>query len=202
MLRNLMRLAAGSVFLGVLLLANAPASASYVYYSAELDVYNSSNAIIDTTGPVLASQAVSGTLYEIPDGSLANSLQFGNADSLSTGGNSNGPYYSTLGVIYTGSSYVLGFSWDPTGNDPYGSFANNFYTYASPPTQGTYSYSMTQFLSSSALSAGDTAALVFTAVQPAATPEPASIVLLGMGGCAFAGYRRFGRRKALGASAS
>jgi hypothetical protein len=156
-----------------------------------LNVYNSGGTIIDSVS-VTEAATVSGTFYEIANTSLANAGAYGLASSLSTGGSSGGPYFSTFGVLFDGSNFYLGFSWDPTGNDPYGSFANTFYSYASPPTQATYSYTATAYLSPTLISAGDTAALVLTA-QP--VPEPASIALLATGGFVLTGFTRLRRKK-------
>lgn len=189
MRKKFARLLTGVLAVGVLLAAGSHASAGYQYTSATLNVYNSAGAVI-ASASVTEAAAVSGTLYEISgSSSLTNSLEFGNATGLTPGGNANGPYYVTFGVIYTGSAFVLGFSWDPTGNDPNGSFANNYSNYDNPPVQATYTYSATYLLSSSALSAGDTAAFVLNATPTVAAPEPASLALLATGGLALAGFR-------------
>lgn len=178
----------------VLLLANSSASAAFQYVSAALNVYNSTGGLIDTVS-VTEAAATNGTLYEISDTTIANSLEFGNATALTTGGSSGGPYFVTFGVIDTGSSFVLGFSWDPTGNDPYGSFANNFSSYANPPTQMTYTFDATYLLAV----AGDTASFVLTAAPVVtATPEPASLAMLATGVCMLTGFGRLRRKNVAG----
>ena len=193
--RKFARLAGCLLSAGAFLLAGSSASAGYQYTSAELDVFNSSNALIAQVS-VTAAATVSGNIYEIPNSSLANDLQYGNATSLSTAASAAGPYFVTFGVVDTGSSFVLGFSWDPTGNDPYGSFANNYSAYANPPTQATYDYSATYLLSAAALSAGDTAVFQLNAAPLAtAAPEPASLAMLATGGFLVTAFGRLRRKR-------
>lgn len=193
MRKKFARVLTGLMAVGALLVASSSASAAYQYTSATLYVYNSNSAVI-ASATVSESAAVSGTLYEIANSALANSLQYGNATGLTPGGNANGPYYLTFGVIYTGSTFVLGFSWDPTGNDPNGQYANFYANYDNPPVQPTYTYSATYLLSTTALSAGDTAALVLTATPAIASPEPGTLALLASGGLALTAFRRLRRK--------
>jgi hypothetical protein len=187
--RSFTRVLACILTLGGLAFAPSSASAAFQYVSAELDVFNSSNAIIASSS-VTAAAATNGTLYEIANTALANSIQFGNATSLSTGGSAAGPYFVTFGVVSDGG-FKLAFSWDPTGNDPYGSFSGNYLAYANPPTQATYTFNASYLLSSTALAAGDHASFILTAV---AVPEPASLALLATGGFAIASFGRFRRK--------
>jgi hypothetical protein len=176
-------------------LAAGPASAGFAYTSAEFDVFDSAHTLIDSVSVAVGS-AVSGTLYEIPDTTLPNSAQFGNATSLSTGASAAGPYFVTFGVIDTGSGFVLGFSWDPTGNDPYGGFANIYANYDNPPLQAQYTYDATMYLSTTALANGDTAQFVLNAPQAVTvTPEPASLALLASGGFVLVSFTRARRRQ-------
>jgi hypothetical protein len=194
--RKLARLLGCLLSAGAFLLSTSSASAAFQYTSAELDVFNSSNVLI-AQATVTAAATVSGTIYEIPNSALANDLEFGNATALSTAASAAGPYFVTFGVVDDATAgFVLGFSWDPTGNDPYGSFANNFSPYANPPTQATYDFSATYLLSSAALSAGDTAVFQLNATPLATTaPEPASLAMLATGGFLVTAVGRLRRKR-------
>jgi hypothetical protein len=176
------------------MLASSSASASFTYVSATLDVYNSSGTVISSIS-VTEAAAVSGDVYAIIG--AANGDEYGALSALTTGGTSSpgaGQAFSTFGVYFDGTNYDLFFSWDPTGNDPYAGFAGNppgsFMPYINPPTQPTYTYSATAFLSTADIAAGDTAALIFATT----VPEPASLALLATGGLMITGFRRLRRK--------
>jgi hypothetical protein len=184
----------------VLLLAGSAASAAEMYLSATLDIFDSKGNVIATTGTITAGAAVSGQIYAIVG--AGNSAEFGSLSALTTGGTSSpgaGQAFSTFGIEEDGgSNFDLFFSWDPTGNDPYTSFAGNppgsFMPYINPPTQGTYTYSMTAFLAPALVAAGDKAVLSFATTAP----EPASLFLLASGGLMVTAAGKFGRRKFAG----
>lgn len=176
-------------------LGATPASAGFAYTSAELDVFDSSKMIIASVSVTVGS-AVSGNLYEIANPALANSIQFANATSLSTGANVNGPYFVTFGVDDDAGVFHIAFSWDPTGNDPYGTFANNYLNYDNPPLQAQYVFDATMYVSLAGQANGDTAQFVLNAAPvTTATPEPASLALLATGGFALASFSRMRRRQ-------
>jgi PEP-CTERM motif len=186
---------------GAISLFSSAASAAYQYSSAEIEVFNSTGGVIAS---VLVTEANAvpggpgGTVYSAGGTALANGNDFSAPDALSTGANANGPYFVTFGVFDTTPSsrtatYELGFSWDPNGNDPNGQYGNDFFSYINPPTQAQYTYSMTGFLSTSALSAGDTAEFILNATLVAvAAPEPSTLALLASGGFVLTA---FGRRR-------
>jgi hypothetical protein len=196
--RKLVALVACLLALGSLAVAAPRASAGFVYTSAELDVFNSSHTLINQVS-VTEGAAVSGTLYEINVAGLADAFQFGNATSLSTGGSAAGPYFVTFGVVDNGGgNFRLAFSWDPAGNDPYGSFANNFFNYDNPPLQAQYVFDATMYLTPTLQGNGDTASFILNAqpmVQTAA-PAPGALALLFSGGLSLTALRRL-RRKPL-----
>jgi hypothetical protein len=176
---------------GALLLTTSSASADYLYTAASFLVFDSQGHLISADSmSVSYAQAISdgsGTVYEIANANLANSVQYGNVTTLSTGGNANGPYFNVFGVDFNS---LLAFTWDPTGNDPYGSNGNAFDSYIYPPTQPFYNYSATIYLSSALTSVGDTAVFQLTTL-----PEPASLAMLATGGLMITAYGRFRRRK-------
>jgi hypothetical protein len=124
----------------------------------------------------------------------ADPLQFGNATSLTPNGDAAGPFFVTFGVFDADlmGDFELGFSWDPTGNDPYGTFANNFFNYDNPPIQATYTYDATMYLDPTLQAQGFTAAFILNAVpMTTGTPEPASLTLIATGCFGLAAFRGF-----------
>jgi hypothetical protein len=191
--RKLARLIGCLLTVGGVWLATSSARADYQY--ASFYVYDSSHKVIAADSLTISYATAiangSGYIYDIPNSTLANPLYYGDATALSLGGSAAGPYYDIFGVDFDGTNYYLAFTWDPTGNDPYGSFANTFDSYIEPPGQPSYSYSATQYLNPTLIAAGDTAAFVLS------VPEPASMALLATGGLALAGFTRLRRKRAV-----